>query len=36
MNSPSPVIEIQNLAYSYGRAEAVQDLSLQVQPGRCY
>jgi len=36
MNSPTPVIEIQNLAYSYGKAEAVQDLSLRVLPGRCY
>ena len=36
MNSPNPVIEIQNLAYSYGRAEAVHDLSFQVLPGRCY
>ncbi len=36
MNSPTPVIQIENLAYSYGRAEAVHDLSLKVQPGRCY
>ena len=36
MNSPTPVIHIENLAYSYGRAEAVHDLSLSVQPGRCY
>ena len=36
MNSPTPVIQIENLAYAYGRAEAVHDLSLQVQPGRCY
>jgi ABC-2 type transport system ATP-binding protein len=36
MNPPSPVIEIQNLAYSYGKAEAVHDLSLRVLPGRCY
>lgn len=36
MNSPTPVIHIENLAYSYGRAEAVHDLSLNVQPGRCY
>src|SRR6266702_4881424 len=36
MNSQTPAIEIQNLAYAYGRAEAVQDLSLTVQPGRCY
>jgi ABC-2 type transport system ATP-binding protein len=36
MNVPTPVIEIQNLAYAYGRAEAVHDLSLRVAPGRCY
>ena len=36
MNTPSPVIHIENLAYAYGKAEAVPDLSLQVQPGRCY
>jgi ABC-2 type transport system ATP-binding protein len=36
MNSPTPVIQIENLAYAYGRAEAVHDLSLKVQPGRCY
>src|SRR6266849_5179287 len=36
MNSPTPVIQIENLAYAYGRAEAVHDLSLNVQPGRCY
>lgn len=36
MNSPTPVIQIENLAYTYGHAEAVQDLTLSVQPGRCY
>lgn len=36
MNSSAPAINIQNLAYSYGKAEAVHDLSLCVQPGRCY
>ena len=36
MNAPTPAIAIQNLAYSYGKAEAVQDLSLRVLPGRCY
>ncbi len=36
MNSPTPVIEIRNLAYAYGKAEAVHDLSLRVLPGRCY
>jgi ABC-2 type transport system ATP-binding protein len=36
MYSPTPVIQIENLAYAYGRAEAVHDLSLKVQPGRCY
>jgi ABC-2 type transport system ATP-binding protein len=36
MNSPTPAIQIENLAYAYGKAEAVHDLSLQVLPGRCY
>ncbi len=36
MNSPTPAIEIQNLAFAYGKAEAVHDLSLRVLPGRCY
>jgi ABC-type Mn2+/Zn2+ transport system ATPase subunit len=34
MNSPTPAIEIQNLAYSYGKAEAVHDLSLRVLHSR--
>lgn len=36
MHSPTPVIQIEHLAYAYGRTEAVHDLSLTVQPGRCY
>ena len=36
MNASTPVIQIENLAYSYGKAEAVHDLSLRVLPGRCY
>ena len=36
MNSPTPAIQIENLAYAYGRTEAVHDLSLKVQAGRCY
>jgi ABC-2 type transport system ATP-binding protein len=36
MNSPAPAIQIENLSYAYGRAEAVHDLTLTVQPGRCY
>ena len=36
MSSPTPAIQIENLAYAYGRTEAVHDLSLKVQPGRCY
>jgi len=36
MYSSTPVIQIENLAYAYGHAEAVHDLSLNVQPGRCY
>jgi len=31
-----PVIQITNLTYAYGRAEAVRDLNLTVQRGRCY
>jgi ABC-2 type transport system ATP-binding protein len=34
--STTPAIEIENLSYAYGRTEAVHDLSLTVQPGRCY
>lgn len=29
-------IEVDDLCYHYGRAEAVQGLHLKVQPGRCY
>ncbi len=36
MHSPTPAIQIENLTYAYGRAEAVHELSLTVQPGRCY
>jgi ABC-2 type transport system ATP-binding protein len=36
MNDSTPAIQIENLNYSYGRAEAVHDLSLTVRPGRCY
>src|SRR5262249_56913760 len=36
MNAPTPAIDIENLAYSYGKTEAVHDLSLRVLPGRCY
>jgi ABC-2 type transport system ATP-binding protein len=32
----TPVIQVEHLAYSYGKAEAVHDLSFQVLPGRCY
>jgi ABC-2 type transport system ATP-binding protein len=34
--SESPVIEIDQLARKYGRHDAVNGLSLRVQPGRCY
>lgn len=36
MNAPSPAIEITNLAYAYGHAEAVHDLTLRVPRGKCY
>src|SRR6516164_5761423 len=32
----SPIIELKNLTRRYGRVEAVDGLSLSVQPGRCY
>ena len=34
--TPTPVIQIEHLAYSYGKAEAVHDLTFEVRPGRCY
>jgi len=36
MNASTPAIEIENLSYAYGRTEAVHELSLKVEPGRCY
>ena len=36
MNASTPAIQIEHLAYAYGRAEAVHDFNLTVQPGRCY
>jgi ABC-2 type transport system ATP-binding protein len=36
MNDPNPVIEIKDLSYTYGRAEAVHNFNLTVRPGRCY
>jgi ABC-2 type transport system ATP-binding protein len=36
MNEPPPVIDIQGLSYTYGRADAVHDLHLTVRAGRCY
>ena len=36
MNRSAPAIGIENLSYSYGRAEAIRDLDLTVQPGQCY
>jgi ABC-2 type transport system ATP-binding protein len=36
MESPTLPIQIENLTYAYGRAEAVRNLSLTVEPGRCY
>ncbi len=32
----TPVVAVDALSYAYGRAEAVHDLTLTVQPGRCY
>ena len=37
MSASEPVVNIENLTYTYGRgAEAVRGLNLKVQPGRCY
>jgi ABC-2 type transport system ATP-binding protein len=36
MNAQIPAIEIEDLSYAYGHAEAVRNLNLAVQPGRCY
>jgi ABC-2 type transport system ATP-binding protein len=36
MTHPIAAIEIQNLVRRFGRTDAVNDLSLRVQPGRCY
>src|SRR5438874_1889012 len=36
MNAQIPAIQIENLAYAYGEADAVKQLSLTVRPGRCY
>jgi ABC-2 type transport system ATP-binding protein len=36
MSTQAPVIEIEELVRRYGRTDAVNGLSLRVQPGRCY
>ena len=36
MNADTPVIEIQDLVHRYGKMDAVNGLSLTVEPGRCY
>jgi ABC-2 type transport system ATP-binding protein len=36
MSSPVPAIQVDNLSYAYGRAEAVHGLSLTIPTGRCY
>jgi ABC-2 type transport system ATP-binding protein len=36
MNPQTPAIEIDNLVRRYGRTDAVDGLSLRVEPGRCY
>jgi len=33
MNTTEPIIEVQDLTYTYGRAEAVHGLNLKVQAG---
>src|SRR6187399_107323 len=34
--SETPVIELSNLSRQYGKLDAVNGLTLRVQPGRCY
>jgi len=36
MNTQTPVIELTHLVRKYGRTDAVHDLSLRVERGRCY
>src|SRR5437870_9785440 len=36
MSSPTPAIQVENLSYAYGRAEAIHDLTIAVPRGRCY
>jgi ABC-2 type transport system ATP-binding protein len=36
MSTDTPVIEIDRLVRRYGRTDAVEGLSLRVEPGRCY
>src|SRR4030095_8641968 len=36
MSAATPAIQLENLTYAYGRAEAVRGLKLEVKPGRCY
>src|SRR6266487_644732 len=36
MNSQTPIIDLNHLVRRYGRTDAVDGLSLRVQPGRCY
>ena len=36
MKTENPVIEIKHLSRRYGQLEAVNDLNITVQPGRCY
>ena len=36
MNTDTPAIQIDHLVRKYGRADAVNDLSVRVNAGRCY
>ncbi len=36
MNTATPVVQIENLSYSYGTAEALDNFTLSVPPGKCY
>ena len=36
MSTPTPAIQIENLTYAYGRAEAIHDLSFTVRRGSIF
>ena len=36
MNNSTPIIEVNNLVYNYGRRDAVNGMNLKVRPGTCH